>query len=196
MALSLRVIPKEWCMWKDVWEANEMIEKRQWVYPISGSYREMEGWGWDRILWKDGREQIKTIFIPLRRIHQDPPDSGAEWEALIHKRILGEDFSSPIGYRASAEAMILLGLNVVFCKVGQSFVRHLLHMLFTWAAVGDSETMSSRSSSPSGEKTYVRGCNLQCEAPVLFVLRSVFVKLNRHFKRSHTKLDIWLLSKN
>lgn len=62
-------------------------------------------------------------------------------------------FSSAIGYRASAEAMILLGLNMVFCKVGQSFVRHLLCMLVTaCATVGDSETMSSRSSSPSGER--------------------------------------------
>ena len=48
--------------------------------------------------------------------------------------------------------MILLALNVVFCKVGWSFVKHLLLMLVTAvAAVGDSETMSSRSSLPFGE---------------------------------------------
>lgn len=58
-------------------------------------------------------------------------------------------FVPPIGWGESSEAIIFLGLDVVFSRVGQSSIRHLLCIsVNAGAAVVDSETTSSRSSSP------------------------------------------------
>lgn len=98
-------------------------------------------------------------------------------------------FAPPTGYRESPETVILFGLDVVFWKAGQVFIRHLLCMqVNSWAALGNLETKSSRSSSPYGKRKLMsEAANLQCEIATMFSLHCVFVKLNHHFFLNHIK---------
>lgn len=66
---------------------------------------------------------------------------------------LGEDFS--LYHLQATEALILFGVDVVLCKVGQALIRHLCLLVNVGAAVFNSETMTSRNSSPHGEKKLI-----------------------------------------
>lgn len=64
-------------------------------------------------------------------MHQDPPDLAARARCFnTYVNFRGRFLYVPLtSYRKSAEAINLLGLDMVFWKVGQAFIRHLLCML-------------------------------------------------------------------
>lgn len=141
----------------------------------------MEGWG--MILCKHGREHTDISFMPARQ-NMESYQIGGRWEgfntSISFRGII--PFVLPTSYRESAEATILFGLDVVFWKVVQALLRHLLCVLVhVRAAVGNSETRSSRSSSCHGKKTYIRGCRSTmwnthgvCATPCLYKIEPSF----------------------